>query len=163
MNGSPRTKPTFAGWLAGSGLGFLLVITSLFANPLTGMAMDFRLADRTIYATGAIEKGDADKLAQFVRDNKPTSGSFDENYYAVRLNSPGGLLLEGMKIGSVIRDTALGTFISRGEECVSLRTRLPWWHKSVRNRHRNWASDGVWCRVGLSWLPSRHRLVPHGK
>jgi hypothetical protein len=60
-------KPTFSGWLTGSGLGFLLVITSFFATPLTGMAMDFRLADRTIY-TGAIEEGDADKLAQFVRD-----------------------------------------------------------------------------------------------
>jgi hypothetical protein len=119
MNGSPRTKPTFSGWLTGSGLGFLLGITSLFAAPSTGMAIDFRLADRTIYATGAIEKGDADKLAQLVRDSKPTSGSFDENYYTVRLDSPGGLLLEGTKIGSVIRDAALGTLISRGEECAS--------------------------------------------
>ena len=119
MDGYPRTKPTFAGWLTGSGLGFLLEITSVFAAPSIGMAMDFRLADHTIYATGAIEKGDADKLAQLVRSNKPTSGSFDENYYTVRLNSPGGLLLEGMKIGSVIRDAALGTLISRGEECAS--------------------------------------------
>jgi hypothetical protein len=119
MNCTPRTKPTFAGWLTGSGLGFLLGITSLLAAPSTGMAMDFRLTDHTIYATGAIEKGDADKLAQLVRDNKPTSSSFDENYYTVRLNSPGGLLLEGMKIGGVIRDAALGTLISRGEECAS--------------------------------------------
>jgi hypothetical protein len=80
----------------------------------TAMAMSFRLVDHTIYATGAIEKGDADTLAQLVRDN--TSGFGD---YTVRLNSPGGLLLEGMKIGNVIRDARLETFISRDDECAS--------------------------------------------
>jgi len=98
-------------------LSFLLGTTSLIAATLTGMAMEFRLVDNTIYAIGAIEKGDADKLVQLVRDNKPTSGSDD--YYIVRLNSPGGLLLEGMKIGNAIRDAELGTLISHGEECAS--------------------------------------------
>jgi hypothetical protein len=30
--------------------------------------MDFRIVDHTIYATGAIDKGDADKLTQLVHD-----------------------------------------------------------------------------------------------
>jgi hypothetical protein len=103
-------------------LGFLLGNTFLFAAPSTGMAIDFRLVDHTIYATGGIEKGDADKLAQLVRDNRrPTlPGDFDR--YTVRLDSPGGLLLEGMKLGNVIRDRAIETFISRGEECASACT-----------------------------------------
>jgi hypothetical protein len=80
-----------------------------------GFAMDFRLADHTIYATGTIEQGDAAKLARLVHDND-LSG-FDN--YVVRLNSPGGLVFEGMELGTVIRDAQLETFISRGDECAS--------------------------------------------
>ncbi len=96
-----------------------VVLLALLAYAFTtpkGMVMDFRLADRTIYATGAINKGDADKLAQLVR-GKDLKSNFDD--YTVRLNSPSGVLLEGMKIGNVIRDTELETLISRGDECAS--------------------------------------------
>jgi hypothetical protein len=97
-------------------LGISLIVTLLFAAPSTGTAMDFRLAERTIYATGAIKKGDADKLDRLVRDNKLASG---DEWYTVRLNSPGGLLLEAMKIGTIIRDAALETLISHDAECAS--------------------------------------------
>jgi hypothetical protein len=96
-----------------------VVLLALLAHILTtprGMAMDFRLVDHTIYAAGAIGEGDANKLAQLVRDKGLESG-FDD--FTVRLNSPGGLLLEGIKIGNVIRDAELETLVSRGDECAS--------------------------------------------
>jgi hypothetical protein len=81
-----------------------------------GLAMGFRLSDHTIYATGAIEQGDSAKLERLVRDNDLTS-NIDK--YVVRLNSPGGSVLEGMRLGTVIRDAQLETFIGRGETCAS--------------------------------------------
>ena len=66
--------------------------------------MDMRLSGQTIYATGAIRAGDAAKLAQLVTSNNLAS-EFDD--YVIRLNSPGGLALEGMEIGKVIRDARL--------------------------------------------------------
>ena len=81
-----------------------------------GFAMEFQLAGNTIDARGVIEQGDATKLAALVRDNGLSSGFND---YTVRLNSPGGLLFEGMKIGKVIRDAQLETLVSRNEQCAS--------------------------------------------
>jgi len=78
--------------------------------------MDFRFSGHTIYATGAIEQSDAAKLARLVHDNDLTFG-FDD--YVVQLNSPGGSVLEGMELGTVIRDARLETFISRSDECAS--------------------------------------------
>jgi hypothetical protein len=79
-------------------------------------AMDFRLAGSTIYATGIIEAGDAAKLSRLARGNDLASG-FDD--YVVRLNSPGGLTLEGMAIGEVIRVARLETLVARGDICAS--------------------------------------------
>jgi hypothetical protein len=81
-----------------------------------GFAMDFQLVGNTINATGEIEKGDATKLEALVRDHGLASG-FDD--YTVRLNSPGGLLLEGMEIGKVIRAARLETLVAHNEQCAS--------------------------------------------
>lgn len=97
-------------------IAVLLALLAYTSTTPKGMALDFRLAEHTIYATGAIDKGDADKLAQLVRGKELKSNSDD---YTVRLNSPGGSLLEGMKIGNVIRDAELETLVSRGDECAS--------------------------------------------
>ena len=78
--------------------------------------MDFRLVGNTIHATGPIEQGDAAKLQQLVRQNSLQLGL---DVYIVRLNSPGGLSLEGMKIGYVIREARLETFVSRYDACAS--------------------------------------------
>jgi hypothetical protein len=79
-------------------------------------AMEYRLTGRTIYATGAVEAGDAASLSRLIRDNDLTDG-FDD--YVVRLNSPGGLVLEGMEVGRVIRDARLETLVVRGDICAS--------------------------------------------
>src|SRR4051812_38482260 len=53
----------------------------------------------TIWITGEIVPGDADKFSQSVRQAND-SGKFVAN---VRLDSPGGNLLEGVKIADAIR------------------------------------------------------------
>lgn len=78
-------------------------------------AMDFTLAERTIRAAGQIQEGDADRLTALVRRDQLNS----EDNYVVRLNSTGGLLLEGLRLGTAIRDMALETLVARGDECAS--------------------------------------------
>ncbi len=97
-------------------LAVALIGVSLMSAAHDAVAMDIRLSGQTIYATGEIEVGDAAKLSRLVRDDNLASG-FDD--YVVRLNSPGGLTLEGMQIGRVIRDASLETLVARGDLCAS--------------------------------------------
>lgn len=91
-----------------------LLAGTLFATK--GLSMDFKMDQHTIYADGMIQDGDAAKLSRLIHDNNLSSW-FDD--YVVRLNSPGGSLFEGMRIGTLIRDSSLQTFISSGDTCAS--------------------------------------------
>jgi hypothetical protein len=79
-------------------------------------SMEYRLVGKTIYATGAVADGDATKLQKLIQDNDVGSG-FDD--YAIRLNSPGGLTLEGMKIGRALRAARIQTLVAQGDSCAS--------------------------------------------
>ena len=96
-------------------LGIVAIISGVLAA-FNVSAMEYWLTGRTIYATGAVETGDAATLSRLIRDNNLADG-FDD--YVVRLNSPGGLVLEGMEVGRVIRDARLETLIVRGDICAS--------------------------------------------
>lgn len=61
----------------------------------------------TIFASGQISEGDAGRLRRLVDANAIPEASF------VYLDSPGGSLLEGLKLGKVIRDTGLYTYVGR--------------------------------------------------
>jgi hypothetical protein len=92
----------------------LAVVAALtgMLSPCGAQAMDFQLVGEVIHATGEIQTGDAAKLAQLVRKHG-LSSDFDD--YTVELDSPGGLVLEGMAIGDVIRDARLLTFVSQAD------------------------------------------------
>jgi len=92
----------------------VLVALALFAWHAS--AMQFHLEDKVIYATGPIESGDAAQLMRLIQEKNLASGFED---YVVRLDSPGGLTLEGMQVGRVIRRAALETFVARGDVCAS--------------------------------------------
>jgi hypothetical protein len=96
-------------------LGIVTIILGVLAA-VNAPAMEYHLAGHTIYASGAIEAGDAARLSGLVRSNNLANG-FDD--YVVRLNSPGGLTLEGMEVGRVIRDASLETLVARGDVCAS--------------------------------------------
>jgi hypothetical protein len=64
----------------------------------------------TIFADGLIDVDAAARLKQFIRDNNIPNKSF------LVLNSPGGSLIGGIKLGRVIRDAGLLTDIGRYNE-----------------------------------------------
>jgi len=69
----------------------------------------------TIWITGEIVPGDADKFSQSVRQAND-SGKFVAN---VRLDSPGGNLLEGVKIADAIRFGKISTNVGKTAICAS--------------------------------------------
>lgn len=69
----------------------------------------------TIWITGEIVPGDADRFLQSVRQAND-SGEFVAN---VRLDSPGGNLLEGVKIADAIRFGKTSTNVGRTAVCAS--------------------------------------------
>jgi hypothetical protein len=74
-----------------------------------------------VFADGVITDGTADRLAEFLRKKNVQPGAL------VYLNSPGGSLGEGMKLGQVIRQARLNSNIGRLDSLLTLKPgeRLP--------------------------------------
>ena len=76
------------------------------ADQISAMYEITQQGSRNIYASGPIQVGDAERFAAFVRDRGLDSAR-------VVFNSPGGSLVEGIKLGRLIRrlgfDTAIGS------------------------------------------------------
>lgn len=64
-----------------------------------------------IEAKGDVKTGDAARLEQLIKRYPQLQ--------TVRLQSPGGLLYEGFKLGETIRKAKLGTEVSAGSTCAS--------------------------------------------
>ena len=94
---------------------FAFLLGMVFFNKYVN-AMEFHMVGNIIRANGSIEDGDSTKLARLVREKNLASGS---DVYSVRLASPGGLTLEGSRLGEVIRDARLETFVARSDSCAS--------------------------------------------
>lgn len=62
-----------------------------------------------IFADGIIDEGASTRLRQFLVDNKVPGDS------SLYLNSPGGNLVEGMRLGRVIREHGLFTYVGRSD------------------------------------------------
>ncbi|NDW04459.1 COG3904 family protein [Jiella pacifica] len=81
--------------------------------PTLAFSMEFRIEGETIHATGPIEKGDADRFTTTVAPR------IDGPLFAVSFDSPGGSLLEGMRLGEAIHTAYAGTIVERGKNCLS--------------------------------------------
>jgi hypothetical protein len=66
-----------------------------------------------IFAEGVIDEGASDRLKKFLADNVVPRGS------SLYLNSNGGSLTEGMRLGRVIRESGLFTYIGRTDTAFS--------------------------------------------
>lgn len=66
-----------------------------------------------IFADGVIDEGASDRLEKFLVDNKIPGDS------SIYVNSGGGSLLEGMKLGRVIRKHGLFTYVGRSDSNFS--------------------------------------------
>ncbi|TFF25171.1 hypothetical protein E3C22_07255 [Jiella endophytica] len=79
----------------------------------TSPAMEFHVEGETIRATGPIEKGDAKtftaRLAPLI----------DSPLWTLAFSSPGGNLIEGMRLGEAIHATYAGTLVEAGQSCLS--------------------------------------------
>jgi hypothetical protein len=93
---------------------------ALLGAPRMASAMTFERLDDgplcrggpCVLATGEIEKGAADDFRAFVKTNRVRRGA------VVVFNSPGGVVLESLKLGRAIRDAGLYTSVGRFEEGV---------------------------------------------
>lgn len=91
-------------------------------SPAPPLAAEIRISsdlECRVDIEGPIESGDFEKLAalkdQLVIDNgESTSGSL------ICLNSPGGSLVDGLKMARFILDEGVGTRIRNGKECQSI-------------------------------------------
>lgn len=102
---------------------------ALFGTPRAALAMTFERLDQgplcranaCILATGEIEKGAAEEFTTFARTHRVPRGA------TVIFDSPGGVLLESLKLGRAIREAGLFTAVGRyedgffttGGECIS--------------------------------------------
>ncbi|MET4328337.1 hypothetical protein ABIB80_004168 [Bradyrhizobium sp. i1.15.2] len=96
----------------------LLLTLSLFSRVVHSAEVKVgvgKSGQATIWITGEIVPGDADKFSQSVRQAND-SGKFVAN---VRLDSPGGNLLEGVKIADAIRFGKTSTNVGKTAVCAS--------------------------------------------
>jgi hypothetical protein len=71
--------------------------------------------NRTIVAlNGELEAGDASRFKELVK----ASATAGRSVSAVRLNSPGGSLVEGVRLAAVIHGTKIATVIAAGATCA---------------------------------------------
>lgn len=97
-------------WLAGLALAL--------AFHLPAVALDFNVVSQgrgnIIFATGAFERGDASRLEALLRRTS--------NVQAIVFRSPGGVAVEGMAVGRVIRRAGLATHLPANTQCASACT-----------------------------------------
>ncbi|MGY4288790.1 hypothetical protein ACVWXO_008010 [Bradyrhizobium sp. LM2.7] len=97
---------------------FLLLTLALFSRVVHSAEVKVgvgKSGQATIWITGEIVPGDAEKFSQSVRQAND-SGKFVAN---VRLDSPGGNLLEGVKIADAIRFGKTSTNVGKTAVCAS--------------------------------------------
>lgn len=68
-----------------------------------------------IRMTGAIEEGDAERLAALVRGRH----DLDFRNIKLRMNSPGGSLYAGIALGKQIQESGVRTWVGPGDSCLS--------------------------------------------
>jgi hypothetical protein len=95
---------------------FICLVLALGLSPAS--AMDFRLSGKKLVASGVIIPGDATRFARVIAD-APKDDTTNTPDVVVSLESSGGNLLEGMRLGWAIRDASVGTLVERGKTCAS--------------------------------------------
>ena len=69
-----------------------------------------------VILSGAIIEGDSDALKSVIR----AANSSNHEVVAIRLNSLGGLILEGVKLADMVRDSKISTSIVGSAKCASI-------------------------------------------
>lgn len=98
---------------------FAPVFLLLLSAP--ALALDFRVNKDTgvIYASGAIEVDDAEKIKSQVTLEYRQTHHLVRMYPTLRLDSPGGNMLGGLRLGYALRDIGIHTEVPAGGKCFS--------------------------------------------
>lgn len=121
MNGSSResARPT----LGPSSIMIKFSLTLLFLLGLStsALALEFRETPKSgeIFATGRVERGDAEKIARIVTLEYKQRHHLVRDLVTLSLDSPGGSLLGGLQLGYAIRQLGVHTNIGTGQSCMS--------------------------------------------
>jgi len=99
--------------LAGAWLGLACMLL-----PCSAAALEFTVLGRgggnIIFASGTFERGDAARLETLLRQTS--------NTHVLAFRSPGGLSVEGLEVGRVIRRAAIATHLPANTQCASACT-----------------------------------------
>ena len=84
-------------------------------------ALDFSVnSDETIiYAKGIFEKGDTEKLKEIIDKIGYNAFSIGSNSCTISFNSKGGDYIEGIKLGTYIRENCIETIVEKDNVCYS--------------------------------------------
>lgn len=132
--------PGFSGWLQENIM--LRVIATFFASVFFGACLPAGAADisayqRGVLIRGSIQKGDYDRLIQFVR-HPDNYGRFARTVY---LDSPGGDVAEAIKIANLLDKSYAATHVASGARCYSACFIL--WMSGVARHVSSGATLGV--------------------
>lgn len=101
---------------------FCVAMTIFFLGSGRVLAADFRVMQNNeepgvpiLYVSGVIERGDTDELVKYLRSDPDISLLIND----VWLNSPGGNLVEAMKLGSLLETLGLSAMVPNGARCAS--------------------------------------------
>jgi ATP-dependent protease ClpP protease subunit len=109
--------------------------------PPAAFAMDYRLAGDKLFASGEIVQGDAQRLALAIA-SAPKDTTTDAPSVTVVLDSLGGDLFEGMRIGEAIRTAGVPTLVQRSHICASACALA-----FLGGMTKGAASDAVWRSI----------------
>jgi hypothetical protein len=90
-------------------------LTCSAASAATLTATISKESKTVVSLNGKIVEGDADKLREIIKSENRAVRLVS----GVHLNSPGGLLLEGLKLAAIIRYAKISTIVANGGRCAS--------------------------------------------
>jgi hypothetical protein len=104
--------------MANGGFACASIVVALGLSPASAATLTATpIKDNKVIISlaGEIVDGDAEKLKEIIRSHNDAGRVVS----AVRFNSPGGLLVEGVKLASIIRYGKIATSVQSGARCAS--------------------------------------------
>ena len=98
-----------------------LVLVCLLGVSSSAFALEFRedQASGEVIATGIVERDDAEKLARIITQEYKQRHHLVRDLVTVSLDSPGGSLLGGLRLGYAMRELGVHTNIGATQSCMS--------------------------------------------
>lgn len=131
-----------------------LIALPLIANSCQAMEFDIIRFNASVIMTldGDFASGDADRFEAFWDEN-----AFDAFRFTVALNSPGGNLLEGMKIGQFLRDQSVDTVVQKYSPRAPMQSEFDYSFAA-----RPMVGSGCYSACALAFMGGVERSVPEG-